>query len=300
MMTDAEYGHGFVRQFRVDAVSQVVTPGPGKSRLLVSRLRRDAPGHGFAAPNKPDAVFSVLLQLREQTKRELFLDERCVHRGAYAARSISIVSHLERPKANLLSPFDNLIFTVPRAALHAVADDQGVPRIDELHCARNTFDETIWHLGQALLPALERPHEVGSMYAEQIMLATNIYFARTFGGLRRARESRSALAPWQMHRIAEMITSLCDRDIALVDLAAECRLSTSYFIRAFKRTTGDSPHRWLQRQRVERAKQLMRSTDLRLADVAVTCGFADQSHFTRVFRSFAGQSPGSWRRAVRN
>ena len=300
MVTETEYGRGFVRQFRADAVSQVVTPGVRKSRLLVSRLRRDTPGHGFAAPNKPDAVFSVLLQLRAQTERELFLDERCVHRGSYPARSISIVDHLERPRANLLSPFDNLIFIVPRAALHEIADDQGVPRIDELHCARNTFDETIWHLGQALLPALERPHEVGTLYAQQIMLATNIYFARTFGGLRRAREHRTGLAPWQMRRIVEMIASLCERDVTLVELAAECQLTLSSFIRAFKRTTGDSPHRWLQRQRVERAQQLMRDTDLRLADVAAACGFADQSHFTRVFQSFAGQSPGSWRRAVRH
>ena len=64
------------------------------------------------------------------------------------------------------------------------------------------------------------------------MLATNIYFARTFGGLRRAREQRTGLAPWQMRRIVEMIASLCERDVTLVELAAECQSTPSPSIRA--------------------------------------------------------------------
>jgi AraC family transcriptional regulator len=301
MLSDAEYGESFVRQFRADAVAQLVTPGVKKSRLLVSRLRRDTPGHGLAAPNRPDAVFSVLLQLREQTHRELFLDERCVHRGAYPARTVSIVNHLERPTANLLSPFDNLIFIVPRLALHEIADDQGVARIDELHCERNTFDETIWHLGQALLPALERPHEIGALYAEHVMIAINTYFARAFGSMRVPRmSSRCGLAPRKLQRVTDLMLANLERDVSLSELAAECKLSHSYFTRAFKRSTGESPHRWLLRQRVERAKELLREGDVALSEIAIACGFADQSHFTRVFRSLAGASPGSWRRAVSN
>ncbi|MFJ6328285.1 MULTISPECIES: hypothetical protein [unclassified Rhizobium] len=68
------------------------------------------------------AVFLVLLQFREQTSREPFLDEKYVHRGSYAARTSSIVNHLEKPQANLLSPFDNLMFTVPQIALDEIAD----------------------------------------------------------------------------------------------------------------------------------------------------------------------------------
>ena len=240
-----------------------------------------------------------MLQLREQSARELFLDERCVHRGSYPARTISICNHLELPKANLMSPFDMLFFSVPQSALDEIADDQGVPRINNLTCERCVLDETVWHLGQALLPALERPHEVGSMYAEQMLLTTNTYFARVFGGMQvRAHPQRGALANWQLRRATEAMKSSLGDDITLAELAAECGLSLSYFTRAFKQSTGDPPHRWLLRQRVERAKLLLRDTKIGLAEVALMCGFADQSHLTRVFRTHAGEAPGSWRRNV--
>jgi AraC-like DNA-binding protein len=72
-------------------------------------------------------------------------------------------------------------------------------------------------------------------------------------------------------------------DPSVSQVANECGLSTSYFVRAFKQTTGIPPHRWLTKQRVERAKELLRDPDRELADIAQLCGIVDQSHFTRVF-----------------
>jgi transcriptional regulator GlxA family with amidase domain len=59
---------------------------------------------------------------------------------------------------------------------------------------------------------------------------------------------------------------------------------------------GMPPHQWLTKRRIERAKQLLQEAQLELADIAVACGFVDQSHFTRVFSQSEGQSPGMWRR----
>jgi AraC family transcriptional regulator len=297
MVHSGQCGQDFVQHFRADAVSQVVTTGVKHAPLLVSRVRRNSPGHGFAAPVSVRPIFSVLLQLRPQAKRELFLGERCVHRGSYPSRTISIVDHLDRPRANLLSPFDCLIFIVSRAALHEIADDHGVPRIDNLACERGIEDGTVWHLGQALLPALERPHEVASMYAGHILLAVNTYFARVFGGMQmRPRPKRGALASWQLRRAQEAMMTNLGGNITLSEVANECGLSLSYFMRAFKRSTGDAPHRWLLRQRVQHAKTLLRETQMGLAEIAIVCGFADQSHFTRVFGAHTGQAPGVWRR----
>ena len=268
---------------------------------MVSRLRCDRPGHGFAEPHAVEPAFSVILQLREQPERELFLGDRCVHRGGYPARTTSICNHLERPKANLISPFDMLFFSVPQIVLDEIADDQGVVRIANLSCERGVLDETVWHLGQALLPALDRPHEVSSMYAEHTLLAINSYFACAFGGmLMRAHPERGMLASWQLRRATDMMMSKLGGDIALSAVATGCGLSLSYFTRAFKQSTGDPPHRWLLRRRVERAKELLRDPRMTLADVAVACGFADQSHFTRVFNALAGASPGVWRRGAKN
>jgi len=73
-------------------------------------------------------------------------------------------------------------------------------------------------------------------------------------------------------------------------------LSTSHFSRAFKQTVGSSPMAYVAVRRIERAKLMMTSTGQRLTDIALACGFADQSHLNRYFRRVVGVSPGLWRR----
>jgi transcriptional regulator GlxA family with amidase domain len=87
--------------------------------------------------------------------------------------------------------------------------------------------------------------------------------------------------------------------LSLADLAQACGLSIRHFTRAFRQSTGLSPHQWLVRQRVERAKALLQGSSSTLSEIALACGFADQSHFSRLFSRATGTSPGVWRRARR-
>jgi AraC-like DNA-binding protein len=293
------YGDGLAKYFRADANSHLVTTAVQKSRLAVTRIRRDTPGHGLTTPLPAERAFSVLLQLRDCPERELFIAGRSVFRGGYGARSTSIVDLEEEPTANLQSPFDVLHFYVSRSALDEIADEQGAPRIATLTCERGVLDPTVWHLGQALLPALERPHEIGAMYADHLLMATHTYFAVAFGGMcLPSYGRRNGLAPWQMRRATEFMIARLGADISLHEVAKICGLSPNYFGRAFKQSVGTSPHRWLLLQRVLRAKSLLRDAKLSLADIAAACGFADQSHFTRVFTSIVGATPGTWRKQV--
>src|SRR3546814_2898076 len=67
------------------------------------------------------------------------------------------------------------------------------------------------------------------------------------------------------------------------DIARSCRISRGYFVSAFKVSAGITTHQWLIRSRLQRAQELLLSTDLSLADIALDCGFYDQSHFSRAF-----------------
>jgi transcriptional regulator GlxA family with amidase domain len=106
------------------------------------------------------------------------------------------------------------------------------------------------------------------------------------------------LAPWQERRAKQVFAQRIASGVALAEVARECRLSRGHFCKAFKRSTGESPHAWFTRHRVEAAQALLRDTREPLAAIALACGFGDQSHLTRVFGRLVGTSPGLWRQAV--
>jgi AraC family transcriptional regulator len=108
---------------------------------------------------------------------------------------------------------------------------------------------------------------------------------------------RGGLAPWQIQRLTGYIVAHLDTTLRTRDLAALVRLSPFHFCRAFRDSFGDSPHGYVMQRRIERAQGLMLSTDASLAQIAADCGLADQPHFSKLFRRFAGESPGAWRRA---
>jgi AraC-like DNA-binding protein len=104
------------------------------------------------------------------------------------------------------------------------------------------------------------------------------------------------LAAWQLNLALQLLLGDLASDFPLALLASHCGLSRSYFSRAFKISMGLPPHRWLMHHRIARAQEMLARPDESIAEIAVSCGFADQSHLTRVFHSVVGASPAAWRR----
>jgi AraC-like DNA-binding protein len=104
------------------------------------------------------------------------------------------------------------------------------------------------------------------------------------------------LAPWQARRVLDYIEANLDRTIRIEELAGIVRRSISHFSRAFRADFGVSPYTYITRRRITRAQELMLSTDKSLASIAVSCGLADQSHLSRMFRRLVGVTPALWRR----
>jgi AraC family transcriptional regulator len=108
--------------------------------------------------------------------------------------------------------------------------------------------------------------------------------------------NRGGLAPWQARRAEAMIEKNLGEKLLVGALAEAVRLSPSHFRRAFRHTFGIAPHGYILRRRIDRAKELMQTTNDALADIALACGLADQSHFSTVFRRIERESPNAWRR----
>jgi AraC family transcriptional regulator len=107
------------------------------------------------------------------------------------------------------------------------------------------------------------------------------------------------LQPWQARKVHDYIDAHITGPLRVADLCALVQRSEAYFSRSFKRTFGESPHSFVIRRRVELAARCMLTTDAPLSDIALRCGFADQSHFCTNFRRAVGQTPAAWRRAHR-
>jgi AraC-like DNA-binding protein len=112
--------------------------------------------------------------------------------------------------------------------------------------------------------------------------------------------SCGGLAPWQVRRLKTHMEENLGGTIYCEDLARLVCLSLSHFMRAFKESFGCAPHAFLIRRRMERAQGLMLTTDEALGQIALMCGLADQSHLTRLFQKWVGESPAAWRRARMN
>jgi AraC family transcriptional regulator len=106
---------------------------------------------------------------------------------------------------------------------------------------------------------------------------------------------RLGLTRRQLTRVTEFMHDNFSRPIRLSELASLTGLSASQFGRAFKVSTGTTPHKWHLAARIEYAKLLLADQSKRLVDIALDAGFSEQSHFTRAFTAANGLSPNAWR-----
>ena len=106
---------------------------------------------------------------------------------------------------------------------------------------------------------------------------------------------RGGLAPARLRKVTEFVHAKIDEDLTLEQMADLVNLSVAHFSQMFRQSTGQSPHQFVLHSRVERAKDILRTADTRVLDVAVACGFKTQQHFARVFRQVCGVSPTEYR-----
>lgn len=108
--------------------------------------------------------------------------------------------------------------------------------------------------------------------------------------------SRARLAPWQITIAKAQMQNQLKGHLLIGDVAAKLHLSSSHFAKAFKNSVGMSPYAWFQNARLAYSMELMTGTTLTLAQIALECGFTDESHFSERFDRFVGMRPGRWRR----
>lgn len=246
-----------------------------------------------------DDAFLIALQLQDCPDFDLYEDGRLIRPREFDAGAIAIFDLRTNLSTDLRDSFHALDLYIPRKSLEALTEDANSSRIDELRHepGRALLDPVAKHLLLAIRPALSAPAQASELFVDYVAMALATHVAHTYGGMRvRAEPDIGKLARWQERRAKELLAANLAGNITLAELAKECALSIRHFTRAFRGTTGMSPHAWLLNLRIEKAKQLLAHSRCTLAEIGLDCGFADQSHFSRVFQRSVGVSPGAWRR----
>ena len=148
-------------------------------------------------------------------------------------------------------------------------------------------------------PALPEPAGLAALRLETLGYALAVAVASDHSGLRTTPEAPVAqLSSAQLNRVVHHVEDNLAAPLALADLAALVHVSPFHFARLFRASTGRSPHAYVVERRVARAHELLTRTGLPIAEVAVACGFADQSHLTRQVVRHLGRTPSALRRGA--
>ncbi|MDH2385509.1 AraC family transcriptional regulator [Bradyrhizobium sp. CER78] len=300
MQDSSGYGERFGERLRAKA-TVFVSRSLRTTDIAVTELRSDNPEHGISAPLVREDAYLIGHHLVDYPVHEYFEDDRAAPVTSLKAGVTTLYDLKRSPQFNINKACHCVHFYFPRTALNIIADNAEANRIAELRYEPGVgIDDPVMRaLTSSLIPAFEKPDQASRVFVDHVTLAVGIHVAKTYGGMISAvRPPTGGLAPSQLRRAQDALAANLHGDISLADLAADCGLSASHFTRAFRQSTGLSPHQWLLRHRVEEAKHLLRDRQITLSEIALACGFGDQSHFTRVFSRLAGISPGAWRRTL--
>ena len=297
MSESGAYGRRLADRLHSETSRALVSHTLRKDVVGFTEIRSDHPTHAVSRPIPREDAFLITLQLRDFPDHKYWEKGRPYPVFTLRAGWTTLYDLKRDPRFLLDKPFHSVHFYFPHESLNAIADAANAPPIGDLRYEPGcgVDDPIVRALTAALYPALDRPDQANRLFVDWTMLALGCHIAQTYGGLE-TLPARGGLAPWQERRAKEIIEANLNGEVPLVQLARECGLSTSHFSRAFKDTVGIPPHQWLLHRRIETAMRLLHNRHFSLPEVALACGFSDQSHFTRVFTRLSGTSPGVWRR----
>jgi AraC family transcriptional regulator len=202
---------------------------------------------------------------------------------------------------HLTQPLHSVHFYVRDSILREVAADawSGDPTHIELTPGLGEVDPVMGSIirtaGQALLDE-DGNSELLADYLARALASRLI--ANTAGQTAKARSTGAALNPAQQRRLRAFVATHLAYPIGLADLASAVGLTPTRFARGFKRDTGTTPYHYVLTARLQRAKTMLRTTNMPIAEIALACGFSHQEHLTRMFGREMGITPAAYRRST--
>jgi AraC family transcriptional regulator len=289
---------GFVSENRPEFEKVRSVSKRSERPLFFARYRHDKPNLGLLEQTPLADQVIVSVELRPFRPINVFCDGHHMRKPASEPGTLALYDMRRSWCADIRDPFDTVQVFLPIDSFRDFAAERRSSFLDfRYDLQKPRHDVVMAHLMQAMLPALERPHEVSALYLDSISLAVRDHIAEEYGNFAtKATGNRLGLSARQLRHALEYIEAYLSQDVSLAEVAKASGTSVSSLTRGFKTALGISPHRWTLNRRIALAQRLIYESAIPLNEVAISCGFADQSHLTRVFVRNVGSSPALWRR----
>src|SRR5450755_2202783 len=237
-----------------------------------------------------DQAFAMMLQpgsIEWGSKRS------AMEKFDYAASDLALCDRHQGEWVGLMN-VQHLQLGISDAALMAASD---APNGEvELHPHRKFADSRLGALVAAVHAEMVAGFPSGRLFLDSVEQAMAVVLVSGQAVRHRPVQiSQGGLGSARLRRIRELVHAKMEDELSLHELAQSVGLSTAHFARMFRKSTGETPHQFVLRQKLERAKAMLRAPDARVLDVAVACGFKTQQHFAQVFRDICGISPTGYR-----
>lgn len=206
---------------------------------------------------------------------------------------VSFVPHDYTTEIEFSAGHSALALFIPQADLRKITAELGAAELPPIASERH---DRLSQLITMCAMELRAPGFASDLMVEGLIRAIGATLVQQNITPTHAADERIHLSPVRLARVVDFIDSRLDHEIHLQDLAGVAGLSPFHFSRVFKLATGETPYHFVGSRRLDRARAMLVGSDLPLAELALACGFASQSHFTAAFTKVIGMPPGRYRR----
>ena len=246
-----------------------------------------------------DLSVNVLSMALRSYRCEAWADNKKLQFEHCRTSSLQIMPAAVSPRAYFRDSIELLHLNFPHERLADIASV--APGALELSDPLAQFDPDIANTCHQLARELKVNCTMSQLHFDALTTLIGVQLVRRWSNRgTKVTSYGGGLPPARLRRVEEFLMAHLADDIGLDALAAIADLSPKHFARAFRQSTGMPPHRWLIERRIERAKGLLLKGDASLSEIALACGFGDQSHFTATFRKMVGTTPGCFRKEFCN
>lgn len=273
----------------------IVASGGIWARIRLEEIRSGPGEESDATPTENNVVLNLGAPFRCEVA---WTDERSAHSSTLLTGASAILPAHERYRSRWFDEFHVIVLALDSSLIFEAAGLAGHVNPEHVQLRRELCcdDPLLRYLILALREALQTDERDSGLYGESLAVAVATHLASRYVATTRVVAGAGTVLPVQrMRRVVEYVQTHLDATISLRELGDVAQMSVFHFSRLFKARAGVTPHQYVLRLRIARARALLADSSQTVAEIAAQCGFAHQQHLADAFRRNMGETPTAYR-----